>query len=433
MIIVSILFLSVCSPVFSGWSEPVLLEQLNNAQTGKNAYTPHLSSDGLTLYFSRKNSSNTTQLVEAYRTTTDGTFGSERILSEFPDNKHVTAPWVSQDGLRLYYTRYTGSTWNYMIHMAFRDSVDDHWTRVSSQISGLEMWDIHYQDKNDATPTLTSDELTMFYRSARSGTYAIWMATRSSIVDTNDNFVEFTNPVMIPELSDIGQTAEPCILPDGLTIYFTAIKDGASVYDIYRATRDSLDQTFTNIEKVLIPGQSNNITFYVTPDESEIYFSAGWSDTTGIWYTSLEKTAVSMDIKPGSCPNPLNIKSKGVISVAVLGSEILDVTQIDPTSIHLAGVQALRSAYEDVAAPLANPENCNCSTEAPDGLIDLTLKFKTGEITEAIGPVTDGDILTLYLEGLTYDGIPIEGSDCIIVIGKFKPTTTNKAGFNKGR
>ncbi|MHC4648611.1 MAG: hypothetical protein ACYTBJ_24405, partial [Planctomycetota bacterium] len=37
---------------------------------------------------------------------------------------------------------------------------------------------------------------------------------------------------------------------------------------------------------------------------------------------------VAVDIKPGSCPNPLNLASRGVLPVAVLGSEDFDVSSI---------------------------------------------------------------------------------------------------------
>ncbi|MHC4725285.1 MAG: hypothetical protein ACYS9V_13755 [Planctomycetota bacterium] len=50
---------------------------------------------------------------------------------------------------------------------------------------------------------------------------------------------------------------------------------------------------------------------------------------------------VSIDIKPGSCPNPLNINSKGVLPVAILGTGDFDVQEIDPASIRLADVVPL--------------------------------------------------------------------------------------------
>jgi len=139
--------------------------------------------------------------------------------------------------------------------------------------------------------------------------------------------------------------------------------------------------------------------------------------------------AVMVDIKPQSCPNPLNVKSKGVLPAAVLGSEEFDVNTIELASIRLAGVAPVSSSFEDVAAPVPDGNDCQCTTEGPDGYLDLTLKFKTQQIVEAIGEVDTGDKLTLELTGMLFDGRPIKGADCILVRGKHKPS--NKAGFTK--
>jgi hypothetical protein len=136
----------------------------------------------------------------------------------------------------------------------------------------------------------------------------------------------------------------------------------------------------------------------------------------------------SIDIKPGSCPNPLNVKSRGVLPVAVLGSEDFDVSTIDAASIRLAGVAPNRSSYEDVAAPVSDSNECECSAEGPDGFFDLTLKFETQRIVEEIGEVDHGDELVLELTGVLSDETPIEGSDCVIIRGKHKPL--NRADFN---
>jgi len=73
--------------------------------------------------------------------------------------------------------------------------------------------------------------------------------------------------------------------------------------------------------------------------------------------------------------------------------------------------------------------DCNCTTDGPDGFLDLTLKFKTQEIVEAIGEVNNGDVLTLELTGVLFGERPIEGLDCILIRGKHKPF--NKADINK--
>jgi probable HAF family extracellular repeat protein len=163
--------------------------------------------------------------------------------------------------------------------------------------------------------------------------------------------------------------------------------------------------------------------------------SEGQSDTADSTLTIIPKPAVkvAVDIKPGSCPNPLNVKSSGVLPIAILGTADYDVTTIDPASVRLAGVEPLRSGYEDVAGPVTDTNDCNCTEAGPDGYLDLTLKFKTQEIVEAIGEVNDGDVLTLELTGVLFDPIPferpIEGADCILIRGRHKPF--NKADINK--
>jgi hypothetical protein len=132
-------------------------------------------------------------------------------------------------------------------------------------------------------------------------------------------------------------------------------------------------------------------------------------------YVPLE---VAVDIKPGSCPNPVNTNSHGVLPVAILGSEDLDVNAIVATSVRLVDVAPIRHAYEDVSAPALDANDCNCITDGPDGHLDLTLKFKTPQIVGGLGEVNDGDILTLVLTGVLSDETPIEGADCIRVINK---------------
>lgn len=139
------------------------------------------------------------------------------------------------------------------------------------------------------------------------------------------------------------------------------------------------------------------------------------------------KIPVDIDIKPGSCPNPFNGKSQGSVPVAILGAAGFDVTTIDPASITLAGVPIMLKhvSYADVSAPIGDPAECyDCfdeDTDLVDGYLDLVLKFDTQLLKDAI----DGaflpedrerdDCVELELVGLTLDGVPIEGSDSMVI------------------
>lgn len=132
------------------------------------------------------------------------------------------------------------------------------------------------------------------------------------------------------------------------------------------------------------------------------------------------RVPVAVDIKPISCPNPLNLKSTGVLSVAILGTEEFDVTKIDPESVQLVGVAPLRWYINDVATPyipLIGKASCNdCNEIRRDGFDDLTLRFRKRDIVEALGEVEDGECLILELTGNlfeVYGGTSFVGEDVI--------------------
>lgn len=125
----------------------------------------------------------------------------------------------------------------------------------------------------------------------------------------------------------------------------------------------------------------------------------------------------TVDIKPQSCPNSLNVKGKGMLPVAILGTPDFDITMIDPTTISLEGASLMKWSHEDVATP-SEADLCSCTSEGPDGFLDLTLKFNTEEVVDYIGPVSDGDVKALTLTGETFDGIQIDGIDCVYIRSK---------------
>jgi probable HAF family extracellular repeat protein len=139
------------------------------------------------------------------------------------------------------------------------------------------------------------------------------------------------------------------------------------------------------------------------------------------------REVVELDIKPGSCPNPLNTKSKGVLPAAILGTADFDVTQVDVATVRLEGISPLRSNLEDVATPFSlftDKEDCSdCTDEGPDGFLDLTLKFDAQEVVTALGDVTDRECRVLTLTGNLMEwagGNSIAGEDVVVILMKGK-------------
>jgi hypothetical protein len=126
---------------------------------------------------------------------------------------------------------------------------------------------------------------------------------------------------------------------------------------------------------------------------------------------------VKIDVKPLSCPNPLNIGDNGVLPVAILGTDALDVTQIDVATIELEGIAPLWYSLEDVTAPFTEAQNdcLDCSSAGSDGRVDLTLKFNNQSIASSLGNIIKGQCRELKLTGSLYDGTPIEGKDMVII------------------
>jgi hypothetical protein len=152
---------------------------------------------------------------------------------------------------------------------------------------------------------------------------------------------------------------------------------------------------------------------------------------------------VPVDVKPGSCPNPLNFKSKGVLPVAILGTDWLPVRMIDPRSITLFGISPLRWSREDVGTPVdsffchdnpcdtdcGEPGDCDkpcggyeCNELGPDGHLDLALKFDTQQIVaklkEMYPQAKNRALVPLVLEGKLYKGLCITGQDSVIILNK---------------
>ena len=50
--------------------------------------------------------------------------------------------------------------------------------------------------------------------------------------------------------------------------------------------------------------------------------------------------------------------------------------------------------------------------------MDLTLKFRRQQVASVLGPVADGDVVTLTITGSMLDGTPFEASDCVTILSK---------------
>ena len=110
---------------------------------------------------------------------------------------------------------------------------------------------------------------------------------------------------------------------------------------------------------------------------------------------------MDIDIKPGELPNSINLKPKGTVPVAILGASDFDLMTVDPETLTLAGAPVkmkkngtLQASFEDTNG---------------DGFLDLVIHVSTKELD-----LSEGDTEAI-LEGQTFDGQDMEGSDSVEV------------------
>jgi len=128
---------------------------------------------------------------------------------------------------------------------------------------------------------------------------------------------------------------------------------------------------------------------------------------------------VFVDQKPNSCPNSVNVNSRGLLPVAILGTETFDVNDIDISTLQSPGGEPNRIekiSFEDVATPFVGLKfnQFDCNELGPDGFDDLIFKIPM----EKINCLPDGALGILIIEGALLDGTPIQGSDLAKIINK---------------
>jgi len=108
---------------------------------------------------------------------------------------------------------------------------------------------------------------------------------------------------------------------------------------------------------------------------------------------------VPIDIKPGSCPNSINLKSKGVVPVAVLTANGFDASTVAPETVEFAGALPKRWTLEDADG---------------DGDEDMLFHFRTQELnlTESSTEAT--------LTGETLDEVRTKGTDTVNIVPQKK-------------
>lgn len=120
---------------------------------------------------------------------------------------------------------------------------------------------------------------------------------------------------------------------------------------------------------------------------------------------------VDLDIKPGSDENPVNLRSRGVLPVAILTTDDFDAADVDVSTVGLGDGNGAEASVATRGKRGRHGESPHASLEDvdDDGDLDLALKFRTQDLVE--NGDLHGSTTELFLNGETGDGTPIVGSD----------------------
>jgi len=258
------LVLTLCGSVLADWTTPVpVTSGINTPQYGE--WLPYLSYDGLSLYFTRYYSGSA-DIFEAKRSQPSGPFTSvSEVLSG-----HVYSPWVSPDNLRMYYHD-EGSGWH--IKMSQRASVNDPWPQGTT----VNLGSISYP----SLPSLSADELTMVFNSHVSGlsnSYDMYIATRPDINSP------FGNIKSLSEINTGYDDVRPFLSPDAMSIYWA----NQGLGQIFEATRSLLNDPFGNVVHMSAFDTLGGYSYLpsISSDGAAFYFTGGLTGQPGDIYVS---------------------------------------------------------------------------------------------------------------------------------------------------
>ena len=121
-----------------------------------------------------------------------------------------------------------------------------------------------------------------------------------------------------------------------------------------------------------------------------------------VYFAEPPWTDVTIDIKPGSDPNSINLGSNGNVPIAIFSLGGMDATTIDPLSVSLANATV---RLRGKGVPMTSFQDVNL-----DGLDDMVVHVET----EAL-ELTAGDV-EAWLAGTLTDGTPIRGVDSVRIV-----------------
>ncbi len=235
-----------------------------------------ITADGLEMYISYHNRpgyGNWSIWVSMRETVNDDWGAPVNLGSPVNLGQSNQAPYISADGLELYFNSYNRSggygLWD--LWLTTRATKDDPWgipENLGPTVNS-SAWDI--------APSISSDGLELYFSSNRSGGYGsddIWVSRRAT---KNDPWEQPTNlgPVVNSSASEVGRLSS-----DGLLLFFADSRlfrpGGFGNIDMWITKRASISESWgvpVNLGPIVNSPSHDNASG-ISPDGSTLYFSS---------------------------------------------------------------------------------------------------------------------------------------------------------------
>jgi Tol biopolymer transport system component len=220
------------------WDLPVNLGSVVNSSALETA--PSISDDGLSLFFcdcvrgfklpERSDGYGNGDLWVTTRTTKDDDWGPPVNLGPVINSSAYDGePHISTDGLSLYFSSERSDDSNGLdLWVTTRATKDDDWG------SPVNLGPKINSSVDDACPNISADDLALFFTSRRpggQGQWDLWFTTRRTKYD------DWGSPVNLgPIINDSGNDTAPEISNDGSTLYFCTQRVGTAFTDLWQAS-----------------------------------------------------------------------------------------------------------------------------------------------------------------------------------------------------
>lgn len=228
------------------------LIEINTSEA--DAY-PYLSSDGLRLYFTQE-SVDGVNLYSVSRTSVNSVFSNKKKLSfDYPPAS--MSCWLTNDELEIYYSSLTPNTLFYSKRSSLADSFPNS--------SAIELMGNTTLDCSISGPSFTPDKKEMYlYSIVRTDTNTIRQILQ--FTKSGTSAYKLSDTLKLP----FGEVGPGQLSKDGLR-YYLSISEGGNFHQLYYLSRANLNSKFSNLTKLsnkinaaeakgqLQPSVSNNI------------------------------------------------------------------------------------------------------------------------------------------------------------------------------